>query len=104
MMHPMRAPPADYLGKKKGLALCAVCFALSSAGMLFAANLHQFVAWRLIGGLGIGAASVISAQYISEICPTRVRGRCVTLYQFGLRVRSLAADFADMPIQRIGDE
>ena len=48
---------ADYLGKKKGLALCAVCFALSSAGMLFAANLHQFVAWRLIGGLGIGAAS-----------------------------------------------
>src|SRR6201996_307057 len=55
---------ADYLGKKKGLALCAVCFALSSVGMMFAANLHQFVFWRLIGGVGIGAASVISPNYI----------------------------------------
>jgi MFS family permease len=51
---------ADHLGKKKGLALCAVCFALSAAGIYFAANLHLFVVWRLIGGLAIGAASVIS--------------------------------------------
>ena len=95
---------ADYLGKKKGLALCAVCFALSSAGMLFAANLHQFVAWRLIGGLGIGAASVISPNYIAEIAPTRVRGRCVTLYQLGIVVGILAAVFVNMLIQRMGDE
>jgi len=69
---------ADFLGKKKGLALCALCFALSSVGMLFARNLNQFVVWRLIGGVGIGAASVISPNYIAEIAPTRVRGRCVT--------------------------
>jgi MFS transporter, SP family, arabinose:H+ symporter len=95
---------ADYLGKKKGLALCAVCFALSSTGMLFAANLHQFVAWRLIGGLGVGAASVISPNYIAEIAPTRVRGRCVTLYQLGIVVGILAAVFVNMLIQRMGDE
>jgi MFS transporter, SP family, arabinose:H+ symporter len=95
---------ADYLGKKKGLALCAVCFALSSAGMLFAANLHQFVTWRLIGGVGIGAASVISPNYIAEIAPTRVRGRCVTLYQLGIVVGILAAVFVNMLIQRMGDE
>jgi len=95
---------ADYLGKRKGLALCAVCFALSSAGMLFAANLHQFVVWRLIGGLGIGAASVISPNYIAEIAPTRVRGRCVTLYQLGIVVGILAAVFVNMLIQRMGDE
>lgn len=95
---------ADYLGKKKGLALCAVCFALSSGGMLFANNLHQFVAWRLIGGLGIGAASVISPNYIAEIAPTRVRGRCVTLYQLGIVVGILAAVFVNMLIQRMGDE
>ena len=95
---------ADYLGKKKGLALCAVCFALSSAGMLFAANLHQFVAWRLIGGVGIGAASVISPNYIAEIAPTRVRGRCVTLYQLGIVVGILAAVFVNMLIQGTGDE
>jgi SP family arabinose:H+ symporter-like MFS transporter len=95
---------ADYLGKKKGLALCAVCFGLSSAGIFFTANLHQFVIWRLIGGLGIGAASVISPNYIAEIAPTRVRGRCVTLYQLGIVVGILAAVFVNMLIQRMGDE
>jgi MFS transporter, SP family, arabinose:H+ symporter len=97
-------PVADYLGKKKGLALCALCFGLSSVGMLFAANFHQFVLWRMIGGLGIGAASVISPNYISEIAPTRVRGRCVTLYQLGIVAGILAAVFVNMLIQRMGDE
>jgi len=95
---------ADYLGKKKGLAFCAFCFALSSVGMLFATNLHQFVFWRLIGGVGIGAASVISPNYIAEIAPTRVRGRCVTLYQLGIVVGILAAVFVNMLIQRMGNE
>ena len=95
---------ADHLGKKKGLALCAVCFALSSGGIFFAATLHQFVVWRLIGGLGIGAASVISPNYIAEIAPTRVRGRCVTLYQLGIVVGILTAVFVNMLIQRMGDE
>ncbi len=95
---------ADQLGKKKGLALCAVCFALSSGGIFFASSLHQFVVWRLIGGLGIGAASVISPNYIAEIAPTRVRGRCVTLYQLGIVVGILAAVFVNMLIQRMGDE
>jgi SP family arabinose:H+ symporter-like MFS transporter len=95
---------ADYLGKKKGLAICALCFALSSVGMLFATDLHQFVLWRLIGGLGIGAASVIAPNYIAEIAPTRVRGRCVTLYQLGIVVGILAAVFVNMLVQRMGDE
>src|SRR5271155_907755 len=95
---------ADYLGKKKGLALCALCFALSSVGMLFAHDFHQFVLWRLIGGLGIGAASVIAPNYIAEIAPTRVRGRCVTLYQLGIVVGILAAVFVNMLVQRMGNE
>jgi SP family arabinose:H+ symporter-like MFS transporter len=95
---------ADFLGKKRGLALCALCFALSSVGMLFARDLHQFVLWRLIGGLGIGAASVIAPNYIAEIAPTRVRGRCVTLYQLGIVVGILAAVFVNLLIQRLGDE
>src|ERR1700733_7557893 len=95
---------ADYLGKKKGLALCALCFALSSVGMIFSQNLPQFVFWRLIGGVGIGAASVISPNYIAEIAPTRVRGRCVTLYQLGIVVGILAAVFVNLLIQRMGDK
>ena len=97
-------PVADYLGKKKGLGLCALCFALSSVGMLFATNLQQFVLWRLIGGLGIGAASVIAPNYIAEIAPTRLRGRCVTLYQLGIVVGILAAVFVNMRIQHMGDD
>src|ERR1700691_5504213 len=95
---------ADFLGRKKGLALCAVCFTLSSCGMLFAGSLNQFVGWRLLGRLGIGAASVISPNYIAEIAPTRVRGRCVTLYQLGIVVGILAAVFVNMLIQRMGNE
>ncbi len=95
---------ADHLGKKIGLALCAICFASSSAGIFFTSNFHQFVIWRLMGGLGIGAASVISPNYIAEIAPTRVRGRCVTLYQLGIVVGVLAAVFVNMLIQRMGDE
>ena len=72
--------------------------------MLFATNLQQFVLWRLIGGLGIGAASVIAPNYIAEIAPTRVRGRCVTLYQLGIVVGILAAVFVNMRIQHMGDE
>lgn len=95
---------ADYLGKKMGLGLCALCFALSSVGILFAGDLNQFVFWRVIGGLGIGASSVISPNYIAEIAPTRIRGRCVTLYQLGIVVGILSAVFVNMLIQRMGDE
>src|SRR5271156_6779098 len=95
---------ADFLGRKKGLALCAVCFTLSSCGMLFAGSLSQVVGWRLLGGLGIGVASVIAPNYIAEIAPTRVRGRSVTLYQMGIVVGILAAVFVNMLIQRLGDD
>jgi len=94
----------DRIGLKKGLALCAACFALSSLGMWFAASLSQFVIWRLIGGLGIGAASNIVPMYIAEIAPARLRGRLVTLYQLGIVLGILAAVFVNMLIQRMGDE
>lgn len=94
----------DRVGLKKGLSLCAVCFAASSAGMLFAATLSQFVFWRLLGGLGIGAASIISPMYIAEIAPTRLRGRLVTLYQLGIVLGILSAVFVNMMIQRLGDD
>ena len=94
----------DYLGQKKGLASCAACFALSSAGIWFAIGLRQFVIWRMIGGVGIGAASIIAPMYIAEIAPTRLRGRLVTLYQVGIVLGILAAVFMNMRIQRMGDD
>jgi SP family arabinose:H+ symporter-like MFS transporter len=94
----------DRVGLKKGLFLCAACFAFSSAGILFAGTLGQFVSWRLLGGLGIGAASIISPMYIAEIAPTRLRGRLVTLYQLGIVLGIFAAVFVNMLIQVLGDE
>ncbi len=95
---------ADRIGLKKGLYICAACFAISSAGMIFANSLPQFVAWRLIGGLGIGAASILSPMYIAEIAPARIRGRLVTLYQLGIVLGIFSAVFVNMFIQRAGDD
>jgi SP family arabinose:H+ symporter-like MFS transporter len=95
---------ADYLGQKKTLALCATCFGLSSAGIWLSANFGQFVAWRLLAGFGIGAASIVCPMYIAEIAPSRLRGRLVTLYQLGIVLGILAAVFSNMLIQRGGSE
>jgi SP family arabinose:H+ symporter-like MFS transporter len=95
---------ADSFGRKKVLFACAACFAVSSLGIWFSGNLSQFSVWRMVGGLGIGAASIVSPMYIAEIAPTRHRGSLVTLYQLGIVVGILAAVFSNMLIQRMGNE
>lgn len=95
---------ADFMGHRKSLAGCALCFAASSVGLWFTGDLTQFVGWRLIAGLAIGAASIICPMYIAEVAPTRLRGRLVTLYQLGIVLGILAAVFANMCIQRMGNE
>jgi SP family arabinose:H+ symporter-like MFS transporter len=94
----------DRLGAKFGLWLCAACFAGSSVGIWFANSLTQFVLWRLLGGVGIGAASIVAPMYIAEIAPTRIRGRLVTLYQLGIVLGILGAVFVNMLIQRMGND
>ena len=95
----------DRLGAKSGLWVCAACFAASSVGVWFFANsLVEYTLWRILGGLGIGAASIVAPMYIAEIAPTRIRGRLVTLYQLGLVLGILSAVFVNMLIQRMGDD
>ena len=91
--------------RSSGLWLCAVCFAASSVGTwFFAGSLTEFTLWRMLGGLGIGAASIVAPMYIAEIAPTRIRGRLVTLYQLGIVLGILSAVFVNMLIQRMGDD
>ena len=95
----------DRLGAKVGLWLCAFCFAASSLGTWrFADTIEGYTQWRILGGLGIGAASIVAPMYIAEIAPTRIRGRLVTLYQFGIVSGILSAVFVNMLIQRMGDD
>jgi SP family arabinose:H+ symporter-like MFS transporter len=73
--------PADKLGRKVALMIVAFIFLITSLGTAFATNWYLFVILRFIGGLGIGASSVIAPVYISEISPASFRGRLVILFQ-----------------------
>src|SRR6201999_3419953 len=76
--------PADSIGRKKTLITIALIFLFSSLGTAFATNWYLFVILRFIGGLGVGASSVIAPIYISEIAPASARGRLVILFQFNI--------------------
>ena len=95
---------ADKFGLKRALYGCAVCFALSSVGVWLAATFTQYTVWRIVGGLGIGAASIVAPMYIAEIAPAAVRGRLVVFYQFGIVTGILCAVFVNMLIERSGSE
>jgi SP family arabinose:H+ symporter-like MFS transporter len=93
---------ADRFGLKKALYGCAFCFALSSIGVWAAASFQQYIAFRILGGVGIGAASIVAPMYIAEISPAVVRGRLVILYQFGIVLGILAAVSVNTIIQNAG--
>ena len=86
--------PADKLGRKAALMIVAFIFLVTSLGTAFATDWYLFVILRFIGGLGIGASSVIAPVYISEISPTSFRGRLVILFQgnivFGIVIALLS--------------
>ena len=95
---------ADRFGLKKSLYGCAACFALSSVGVWLSATFSQYVVWRILGGVGIGAASIVAPMYIAEIAPAAIRGRLVVFYQFGIVTGILSAVCVNMLIDRSGDE
>jgi SP family arabinose:H+ symporter-like MFS transporter len=95
---------ADKFGLKKALSACALCFALSSVGVWAASSFTQYVIWRMVGGIGIGAASIVAPMYIAEVAPARVRGRLVVFYQLGIVLGILCAVYANMLIARAGTE
>jgi sugar porter (SP) family MFS transporter len=76
--------PADNIGRKQSLVIIALIFLIGSLGTAVATNWYLFVLLRFIGGLGVGASSVIAPIYISEIAPASARGRLVILFQFNI--------------------
>lgn len=77
---------SDKWGRKKILIITAVLFFLSALGSALASDLSLFVVARFIGGLGVGAASMLSPLYISEVAPAKIRGRLVSVYQLAIVV------------------
>jgi SP family sugar:H+ symporter-like MFS transporter len=75
---------ADLLGRKVLLMIAAVFFIFSAWGSGIAATSGEFIFYRIIGGLAVGAASVMAPAYISEIAPPRMRGRLATIQQIAI--------------------
>ncbi len=86
---------ADRWGRTRIMFWAAVLFLVSSVGSAFAFALWDFVLWRLVGGIGIGTASVIAPAYISEIAPKGNRGRLGSLQQLAITVGIFAALLCD---------
>ncbi len=72
---------ADQLGRKNVLLCAALLFLLSAWGSGIADSSPEFIVYRIIGGLAVGAASMVVPAYISEISPPSIRGRLASLQQ-----------------------
>ena len=72
---------ADRFGRKPMMLTAAMVFIISAWGSGISEGSLEFVIYRLIGGLAVGAASILAPLYISEIAPSRIRGRLATLQQ-----------------------
>ncbi len=72
---------ADKYGRKPMMLTAGVVFIISAWGSGISESSLEFVIYRLIGGLAVGAASILAPLYISEIAPSKIRGRLATLQQ-----------------------
>lgn len=75
---------ADMYGRRSVLIVAALCFIVSGWGSGIAGTSTEFVIYRIIGGLAVGAASVMSPAYISEVSLARYRGRLATVQQIAI--------------------
>jgi len=91
---------ADKVGRKPMMLVAAVLFFVSALGSGIATSVLQFVIYRLIGGLAIGAASVLAPAYISEVAPAHIRGRLASLQQLAIVLGILAAFFSNYLIAK----
>src|SRR6185437_8184739 len=75
---------ADKIGRLSVMKIAAVLFLISAFGTGLAANVWMFGVFRVIGGIGVGVASVIAPAYIAETSPPRIRGRLGSLQQLAI--------------------
>jgi MFS transporter, SP family, xylose:H+ symportor len=100
------------LGRRNGLILAAIAFFLSAIGawkpeffnVFGTLPVYSFVVYRIIGGIGVGVASMISPMYIAEIAPAGVRGKLVSWNQFAIIFGMLVIYFVNYFIARQGNE
>jgi SP family arabinose:H+ symporter-like MFS transporter len=89
------------LGSRATLRLTALLYILSSIGSAFALGWPMLLVARFIGGIGIGASSVVGPVYIAEIAPPAWRGRLVGMFQINIVVGILLAYLSNYGVQNL---
>ena len=87
--------PGERYGRRDSLRGMAILYLVSALGCAAAWNWPSLVAFRFIGGLGIGGSSVLGPMYIAEIAPAKLRGRLVGFFQFNVVLGILLAYFSN---------
>lgn len=93
--------PGERYGRRDSLRITGVLYLVSALGCALAWDWNSLVVFRFIGGLGIGASSVLGPMYIAEIAPPRLRGRLVGLFQFNIVFGILLAYFSNYVIAQM---
>lgn len=94
---------ADRFGRQPGLVLAALLFTISAIGSAVPESFTVFIIFRIIGGVGVGIASMLAPMYIAEIAPEHLRGRLVSLNQFAIVFGMLVVYFVNYYISLQGD-
>lgn len=95
---------SDRFGRRKVLFASALLFALSAILSAVPRTFMEFLAARWIGGLGIGACSMVCPVYIAELAPAKTRGRLGSLFQMGIVVGIFVTLLINAQIQGLGSE
>lgn len=96
--------PANKIGRKKTLLWIGIIFLVSSIGAAIANDVVSFMLFRFLGGLSIGASSVVAPIYISEIAPPKYRGRMGIAFQLNIVAGILFAYVSNFLLQGIGGQ
>ena len=91
---------SDRFGRKKGLILAAVLLTVSAIATAMPRTFLEFVLARMIGGLGVGIASMLSPVYIAEVSPARIRGRLVAINQLAIIFGMLVTSTVNFSLQQ----
>ncbi len=83
--------PAQRYGRKKVLLVIALMYLLSAVGCSLTPTWILFILFRMVGGIAVGASSVVGPMYISEIAPAAVRGRLTGMFQLNIVIGILVA-------------
>ncbi len=91
---------SDMLGRRYMMIVAAILFTVSAWGSGVATGAYEFIIYRVIGGAAVGAASVMSPAYISEIAPARLRGRLSSIQQVAIITGLFIAFLSNFLIQQ----